>query len=89
VPITLEAAVPPHHFYRHLDRLLDLSFVRDLAADCYASGGRPSVDPAVYFRLQLIMFFERISSERQLPEQVGYILVCALTMSGSHKPARR
>jgi hypothetical protein len=27
--LTLEDLVPPDHFYRHLDRMLDLSFVRD------------------------------------------------------------
>jgi transposase len=74
VLISLEAAVPPHHFYRHLHRLLDLSFIRDLAADCSAPGGRPSIDPEVFFRLQLLMFFSGIRSERQLVEQVGYNL---------------
>jgi transposase len=74
VLISLEAAVPQDHFYRHLHRVLDLSFVRDLTADCYATGGRPSIDPEVYFRLQLIMFFERIPSERKLLEQATYNL---------------
>ena len=74
VLISLEAYVPKDHFYRHLHRVLDLSFVRDLAADCYASGGRPSIDPEVFFRLHLIMFFEGIRSERQLLEQVNYNL---------------
>ena len=46
--------------------MLDLSFVRDLVRECYASSGRPSVDPVVFFRLQLVMFFENIRSERQL-----------------------
>jgi len=39
--------VPPDHFYRHLERRLDLSFVRDLVRDRYAPTGRPSVDPDV------------------------------------------
>jgi hypothetical protein len=29
-PVTLEELVPSDHFYRHLERPLDLSFVRDL-----------------------------------------------------------
>jgi transposase len=66
--------VPKNHFYRHLHRLLDLSFVRDLAADCYASGGRPSIDPVVFFKLELMMFFEGIRSERKLLEQASYNL---------------
>jgi len=68
VLITLESAVPHNHFYRHLERTLDLSFVRDLVADCYASGGRPSIDPVVFFKLHLIMFFENLRSERKLIE---------------------
>jgi transposase len=65
--LSLDELVPPDHFYRHVDRVLDLAFVRDLVQDCYAAGlGRPSVDPVVFFRLQLVMFFERIRSERQL-----------------------
>jgi transposase len=65
--VTLEEMVPADHFYRHLDRVLDLSFVRDLVQNCYAADmGRPSVDPVVFFKLQLVMFFEGIRSERQL-----------------------
>jgi len=74
VLISLESVVPPGHFYRHLHRTLDLSFVRDLVADRYASGGRPSIDPEVFFRLQLVMFFEGIRSERKLIEQASYNL---------------
>jgi transposase-like protein DUF772 len=74
VLISVESSVPRDHFYRHLHRVLDLSFVRALAADCYATGGRPSVDPEVFFRLQLLMFFSGIRSERQLLEQARYNL---------------
>ena len=58
--------VPHDHFYRHLERTLDLSFVREFVQETYASGGRPSIDPIVFFKLQLVMFFEGIRSERQL-----------------------
>src|SRR5215203_6211328 len=67
-PLTLEDLVPLDHFYRHLERSLDLSFVRDLVRDRYAPGGRPSLDPVVFFRLQPVMFFEGIRSERKLLE---------------------
>ena len=43
--LTLADLVPADHFYRHLERALDLSFVRGLVADCYAAGGRPSIGP--------------------------------------------
>ena len=64
--ISLEDLVPEDHFYRRLEARLDLSFVRDLVGPLYANGGRPSVDPVVFFKLQLVMFFEDIRSERQL-----------------------
>src|SRR5919202_1539574 len=66
--VSLEDLVPKDNFYRHVERSLDLSFVRELVKDCYAPLGRPSVDPVVFFKLQLIMFFEGIRSERQLME---------------------
>ncbi len=49
--VSLEDLVPADHCYRHLEKLLDLSFVRDLVRDRYAPIGRPSVDPVVFFRL--------------------------------------
>jgi len=65
--VTLEELVPADHFYRHLDRVLDLTFVCDLVQDRYVAGlGRPSIDPQVFFKLQLVMFFEGLRSERQL-----------------------
>lgn len=49
-PTTLEELIPADHFYRQLDRVLDLAFVRDLVRDRYVAGmGRPSVDPVVFF----------------------------------------
>jgi transposase len=70
-PVTLEDLVPTDHFYRHLERTLDLSFVRDLVRDAYAERGRPSIDPVVFFKLQLVMFFEGLRSERQLMQVVA------------------
>ncbi len=65
---SLDALVPTHHFYRHLEAKLDLAFVRDLVRSTYKDGGRPSIDPVIFFKLQLIMFFEGIRSERRLIE---------------------
>jgi transposase len=70
-PVTLEDLVPPDHFYRHLERTLDLSFVRELVREAYAERGRPSIDPVVFFKLQLILFFEGLRSERQLMRVVA------------------
>jgi len=65
-PVSLEDLVPADHFYRHLECSLDLGFVRDLVRGAYTGIGRPSVDPVVFFKLQLVLFFEGLRSERQL-----------------------
>lgn len=46
--ISLEELVPEDHFYRHLEAILDLSFVRELVGPLYAKGGTPSVEPVVF-----------------------------------------
>ncbi len=68
--VSLETLVPADHFYRQLEQALDLGFVRASVADNYAARGRPSIDPQVFFKLQLIMFFEGLRSERRLMETV-------------------
>src|SRR3712207_4785464 len=69
--VSLENLVPRDHFYRRLECTLDLSFVREIAASLYAGGVRPSVDHVVFFKPQLIMFFEDLRSERQLMRVVA------------------
>src|SRR3954462_275963 len=63
---SIEDLVPASNFYRHLEAELDLGFVRGLVRTTYKECGRPSVDPRVFFKLQLVMFFESIRSEREL-----------------------
>ena len=69
--VSLEELVPRGHFYRRLEATLDLSFARELVRPLYSGGGRPSVDPVVFFKLQLVMFFEDLRSERQLMRMVA------------------
>ena len=68
IAVSLEDLVPRDNFYRHLEATLDLSFVRGWVRELYADRGRPSIDPVVFFKLQLVMFFEGIRSERKLIE---------------------
>ena len=71
INVSLEDLVPADHFYRHLERSLDLSFVREFVQQRYAPGGRPSIDPIVFFKLHLVMFFEGIPAARQLMRQAA------------------
>jgi len=66
IVVSLDQLVPTDHFYRHLERELDLSFVRDWVRERYAPNGRPSIDPVVFFKLELALFFEGLRSARQL-----------------------
>jgi transposase len=82
----LESFVAEDHFLRQIDRVLDLSFVRELTAACYADGkGRPSIDPEIFFRMQLVAYFNGITKDRRLCEQVhdnlAYRWFCRLSLS--------
>jgi transposase len=67
--ISLQDLLPKDNFYPLLEEKLDLSFVRELLANRYAaSSGPPSVDRVVFFKLQLVLFFEDLRSERELME---------------------
>ena len=68
VTASLEALVPRGNFYRRLEAKLDLGFVREWAKGHYADRGRPSIDPVIFVKPQLVMVFEGIRSERKLVE---------------------
>jgi transposase len=70
------ARSPGHPFYERLNRLLAKygfdSFVEEQCQSFYAERmGRPSLPPAVYFRLLLIGYFEGIDSERGIAWRVA------------------
>jgi len=70
------ARSPGHPFYERLNKLLDAegfdAFVEEQCSCFYAERmGRPSLAPAVYFRLLLIGYFEGIDSERGIAWRVA------------------
>jgi len=92
VSIDLESFVAEDHFLRRIDSVLDLSFVRELKAACYADGkGRPSIDPEVFFRMQLVAYFNGITKDRHLCEEVhdnlAYRWFCRLVETHPYIPA--
>jgi len=65
-----------HPFYEQVNRILDGrgfdGFVQDLCRKFYHERmGRPSLAPAVYFRLMMIGYFEGIDSERGMAWRVA------------------
>jgi len=77
------AKAPGHPFYERLSKILDEygfdALVEEQSAKFYAKKmGRPSLAPAVYFRLLLIGFFEGIDSERG----IAWRLADSITLRG-------
>lgn len=51
---SLDRLIPDDHVLIRVDRVLDLSWLREEVADCYcADNGRPGIDPEVALRLML------------------------------------
>src|SRR5436190_3415116 len=70
--VCLDELVPEGDRYRKLDRLVDWSFVRELAVPYYAEAlGRPSIDPIVLVKLMTAGALEGIGSTRELLRQAG------------------
>ena len=69
--LDLDKLITKRHLLRRIDRVLDLGFVRELTKGYYSQEkGRPSIDPEVYFRIQLIGYIYGIESDRQLCEEI-------------------
>ncbi len=67
----LDEMVPQDHLLRDIDRVLDLSKLREHLAPFYSHTGRPSVDPELMIRMLLIGYCCGIRSERQLCYEVS------------------
>jgi len=66
----LDEIVPEDHLLRDIDRVLDLSNLREHLAPFYSHTGRPSIDPELMIRMLLIGYCCGIRSERQLCYEV-------------------
>lgn len=70
--VCLDELIPEDDRYRKLDRFVDWSFVRELAAPYYAEDvGRPSIDPIVLVKLMVAGALEGIGSTRELLRQAS------------------
>lgn len=86
--INLDDLVPAAHLLRKIDGVLDLEFVYELTAPLYSStNGSPSIDPVLFFRMQLIGYLYGITSERRLCEEIhlnmAYRWFCRLNLQDS------
>ena len=64
--LALDDLVPEDNLYRQIDKFLDLRFVYKECEKLYGKTGKPSIDPVVFFKLELFGYFENIISDREL-----------------------
>lgn len=69
--ISLEELVPQDDYYRRLNELLDLRFVYKLSEGKYGKTGNPSLDPVVFFKMQIFGYLENITSDRKLVRKIA------------------
>ncbi len=64
---SLERLIPEDHILARVNRVLDLSWLREEVADCYcADNGRPGIDPEVAVRLMLSGLLLGFAHDRRL-----------------------
>jgi transposase len=68
--LSLQDLVSQDDFYRKLELAVDLSWVRPMVAHHYSDIGRPSIDPEVFAKIELIGYIEGIIHERELMRQI-------------------
>ncbi len=68
--LSLEDLVPENHLVRKLDKAKDLSFIYEKVKNLYSDKGRPSIDPVVLIKLNIIQYTFAISSMRQTIKEV-------------------
>ena len=66
----LRDLIPDDHVLKRVDKVLDLSWLRDEVRQCYCrDNGRPGIDPEAAVRLMLAGLFEGIVHDRRLMRQ--------------------
>ena len=68
---SLEKVVPEDDFYRKLEARVDLSWARPKVAHYFSDVGRPSIDPEVFAKIELIAYLEKICFERELMRHIS------------------
>ena len=68
--LCLDDLVSPGNLYRKIDRIIDFAFIYDLAKPYYSHTGQPSLDPVVFFKIELVSFLEGIHEDRALERRL-------------------
>ncbi len=68
--LCLDDLVSPSDLYRKINEAVDFSFIYDLAKESYSHTGQPSLDPMVFFKVELVGFLEGIHEDRALERRI-------------------
>jgi transposase len=75
--VDLDRRVRDDHPLRKILSVVDFSFVRQEVAGSYGYNGHVSEDPAVIMKMMFLLFYDDVSSERELmriiPERLDYL----------------
>lgn len=75
--VDLDRRVRASNPLRQVAAVIDFSFVRHEVASTYGHNGNVSVDPEVILKMMFLLFYDNVSSERQLmsiiPERLDYL----------------
>ena len=70
--VDTESLVPPKHLLRKIDAAVDFTRIYDMVEPLYClDNGRPSIDPAVLFKMVLIQHLYGLPSLRRTAEEVS------------------
>lgn len=83
--INLREMIPANHLLLKVNNTINFSFIYELTEDLYCKrNGRPSIDPVLFFRMQMIGYLYGIKSDRQLCEEIqlnlAYRWFCGLNL---------
>ncbi|MDH3691999.1 MAG: transposase [Gammaproteobacteria bacterium] len=69
--INLEEFIPKDHLLYRLDKVVNFDFIYELTKGLYcADNGRASIDPVLFFRMQLVSYLYGMKSDRELCREV-------------------
>jgi len=75
--VDLDRRVRASNPLRQVAAVVDFSFVRHETAHTYGHNGNVSIDPMVILKMMFLLFFDNVSSERELmriiPERLDYL----------------
>lgn len=80
-----ESLIPEDHLLRRIDAKIDFDFIYEVTQDLYcADNGRTSIDPVLFFRMQLISYLHGMKGDRELCRELhlnlAYRWFCRLSL---------